>query len=78
MSEAVQFRIAPILSEKIREQANRQNISVDQLLVSAVNLYLKTEKVREWSAGFEAMGRNPDTNNVDYLLAAGREVVFRD
>jgi hypothetical protein len=51
MSEVVQFEIDPVLCEKITAQANRQNISVNQLLADAVNLYLETEKEREWRAG---------------------------
>lgn len=38
----------------------------------------EADKDREWRAGFEAMGSDPDTNDVDYLLPAAREVVFSD
>jgi len=31
---------------------------------------------QEWRAGFEAMGRDPDTNSVEYALHAAREVLF--
>ena len=34
------------------------------------------EKEEEWRAGFEAMGRDPDTNSVEYALHAAREVLF--
>ena len=31
---------------------------------------------QEWRAGFEAMGRDPDTNDVEYMIPAAREVLF--
>ena len=36
------------------------------------------EREQEWQAGFEAMGRDPDTNSVEYTLPAAREVLFED
>ena len=33
-------------------------------------------KEQEWQAGFEAMGSDPDVNNVEYMLFAAQEVVF--
>ncbi len=31
-----------------------------------------------WRVGFEAMGHDPDTNSVEYMLPAAREVIFAD
>ncbi len=31
---------------------------------------------QEWQAGFEAMGNDPDVNDVEYMLPAAREVIF--
>ena len=31
---------------------------------------------QEWRAGFEAMGADPDTNNVEYMIPAAWEVLF--
>ncbi|BDI28346.1 hypothetical protein CCAX7_003970 [Capsulimonas corticalis] len=78
MSDTIPFHINVDLHEKVKAEASRQNVSVDRLIINAVELYLETEKERVWRVGFEAMGRDPDTNNVDYLLSAGREVVFHD
>ncbi|MEO7717388.1 MAG: toxin-antitoxin system HicB family antitoxin [Capsulimonas sp.] len=76
MPATIQLRVEPALNEKIKAQAARQNISANKLLINAINLYLEAEKEREWREGFEAMGRDPDTNNVDFMLPAAREVVL--
>ena len=34
------------------------------------------EKEEDGQVGFEAMGRNPDTNSAEYALPAAREVLF--
>jgi len=31
---------------------------------------------QEWRTGFEAMGADPDTNDVKYMMSAAREVLF--
>ncbi len=38
--------------------------------------FLEKAKEQEWQAGFEAMGSDPDVNNVEYMLFAAQEVVF--
>jgi hypothetical protein len=63
------------LKEKIKAQAERRKISANELLVNAVNAHLEAAQEREWEEGFEAMARDPDTNNVDYMLPAAREVI---
>ena len=35
-------------------------------------------KEQEWREGFEAMGHDPDVNDVEYMLPAAREVLFAD
>ncbi|MCW3059655.1 MAG: hypothetical protein JWQ02_1476 [Capsulimonas sp.] len=76
MPATIQLRVEPALNDKIKAQAARENISANKLLINAINQYLEAEKEREWREGFEAMGRDPDTNNVDFMLPAAREVVF--
>ena len=71
-----QVRVDPALGEKVKAEASRQNISANRVWINAINLLLKTEKEREWREGFEAMGLDPDCNNVEYMLPAAREVVF--
>ena len=34
------------------------------------------EKEEEWQVGFEATGRDTDTNSAEYALPAAREVLF--
>lgn len=35
----------------------------------------EAERVRDWREGFEAMGRDSDTNSVEYMLPVAREVL---
>ena len=36
------------------------------------------EREQEWREGFEALGRDPETSNVEYAIPAAWEVVFDD
>jgi hypothetical protein len=73
------LRLDPALTEKIKKQAAIKKISANKLMIHAINLYLETKKEKEWREGFEAMGRDPDTNNnVDFALPAAREIIFGD
>ena len=38
--------------------------------------YIELEEL--WRLGFEAMGYDPDTSSVEYMLPAAREVIFAD
>jgi uncharacterized protein (DUF1778 family) len=76
MPSTIQLRVDPELGDLIKSQAARQNTSANKLIVDAVRQYLEAIKEREWREGFEAMGRDPDTNNVEYMLPAAREVIF--
>jgi hypothetical protein len=78
MPATIQLRVDPVLGEKVKAQAARQKISANKLVIEAIKIYLEAEKEREWREGFEALGRDPDTNNVDYMLPAAREVIFGD
>ena len=42
----------------------------DPVLEAAIS-----EREREWRDGFEAMGRDKDTNSVEYMLPAAWEVL---
>ncbi len=57
----------------------RVRADVIRLFADALKMHLLREeeaKAEEWRAGFEAMGRDPDTNNVDNAIFAAREVIF--
>ena len=68
--------------QEIKARASQRQVSANRFVVEAVRAILKSEKEKEkeqeWRAGFEAMGRDPDTNNVEYALPAAREVLFGD
>lgn len=76
----LQLRADPALLREIKSRASQRQISANRFVVEAVQAVLRSEaekeKEQEWRAGFEAMGRDPDTNNVEYALPAAREVLF--
>jgi len=76
----LQIRADPSLLQEIKVRARQRQVSANRFVVEAVKAVLRSEeekeKEREWRAGFEAMGRDPDTNNVEYMLPAAREVLF--
>jgi hypothetical protein len=51
-------------------------MEADALQLDDENELLEKTKEQEWQAGFEAMGSDPDVNNVEYMLFAAQEVVF--
>ncbi len=75
-----QLRADDDLLREVEEIASKRQVSANRFLVEAIRQMLeqekKLEKEREWREGFEAMGRDPDTNNVEYMLPAAREVLF--
>ena len=75
-----QLRADDELFREVKELAGKRQVSANRFLVEAIRAILKREKElekeREWREGFEAMGRDPDTNNVEYMLPAAREVLF--
>jgi len=76
----LQIRADPSLLQEIKTRASQRQVSANRFVVEAVKAVLRSEeekeKEQEWRAGFEAMGRDPDTNNVEYALPAAREVLF--
>ena len=78
----LQLRADQALLREIKARASQRQISANRFVVEAVQAALRSEqekeKEQEWQAGFEAMGRDPDTNNVEYALPAAREVLFGD
>lgn len=70
-----QLRAEPELLQQVKEVAARRRVSANRYLVDAVKARLALEKEQEWREGFEAMGRDPDTD-VEYMLPAAREVIF--
>ena len=57
----------------------RLRADVIRLLADVLKMRLlreEEEKAEEWRTGFEAMGLDPETNNVEYAIPAAREVIF--
>ena len=75
-----QLRADDQLLQEVKELAGKRQISANRFLVEVIETTLKREKVlekeREWREGFEAMGHDPDVNDVEYALPAQREVIF--
>ena len=77
MSTAVfQLRADTALMQEVKSLAKKRKVSANRFLLDAIETALKLEKEREWREGFEAMGRDPETNDVEYMIPAAREVVF--
>lgn len=75
LTAVFQLRADPQLLEQVRALARRRQVSANRFLVEAVRDALEKDREREWREGFEAMGRDPDTD-AEYLLPAAREVLF--
>ena len=75
-----QLRADPELLQEVKAMASKRQVSANRFLVDAIQASLKREKEqekeKEWREGFEAMGCDPDTNNVEYMLPAAKEVLF--
>ena len=71
-----QLRADDELLREVKERAGKRRVSANRFLVEAIKETLKREKEREWQAGFEAMGSDPDVNDVEYMLPAAQEVLF--
>ncbi len=75
-----QLRADDKLLREVKELAGKRQVSANRFLVEVIQATLEREKElekeREWREGFEAMGRDPDTNNVEYAIPAAREVLF--
>lgn len=76
----LQIRADQALLQEIKARASQRQVSANRFVVEAVKAVIwpekEKEKEQEWRAGFEAMGRDPDTNDVEYALPAAREVMF--
>jgi post-segregation antitoxin (ccd killing protein) len=75
-SVSFQVRVEPDLMREVKNEASRRHVSVNRVLTDAISSYLKAEKEREWREGFEAMGRDSDSCDAEYLLPAAREVIL--
>ena len=47
-----------------------------RLEADVLRLLINAFREQEWRAGFEAMGADSDTNTVEYMIPAAREVLF--
>ncbi len=75
---SLQLRVDETLGARIKSEAARHNVSANKWLIDAINQRLETEEALAWREGFEAMGRDPDCNDVEYAIYAQAEVVFGD
>lgn len=64
--------------QEVKEAAQRRNISANRYILSAIEARLKAERDQQWREGFEAMGRDAEASDVEYLLPAAREVALGD
>jgi hypothetical protein len=71
-----QVTVEPELYQEIKWHSESRHMSPNRLLVEAVEFYLRAEKEREWREGFEAMGRDPEACDVEYMMPAARDVVL--
>ena len=75
-----QLRADHELLQEVKQFATKRKLSANRFLVDLITDSLmrekEQEKDREWREGFEAMGRDPDTNDAEYMLPAAREVLF--
>ena len=75
-----QLRADDELLQEVKDFARKRQVSANRFLVDVIKASLQREKEQEkervWRAGFEAMGRDPDTNDVEYMLPAGREALL--
>ena len=76
----IQLRTDQETLDEIKARAGQRRVSANRFVVEAVRAALRAEKEQEreqeWRAGFEAMGRDMETNDVEYALPAAREVLF--
>lgn len=78
MTKTLNVRIEPDVLKEVKKAAARRKMSANRFIVSAINAQLKAERDREWREGFEAMGRDSELNDVEYMIHAAREVVLGD
>ena len=76
--KTVNLRIEADVLEGVKEAANKRNVSANRFIVSAIEAKLQAERDQEWREGFEAMGRDADSSDVEYLMPAAREVFLGD
>jgi post-segregation antitoxin (ccd killing protein) len=65
MLTTIQLDVDQDCQDKIVAHAARRGISAAQFVLAAIRHRLESETETEWREGFEAMGRDPDTNNID-------------
>ncbi len=73
-----QLRADNELLTEVKEIAHKRQVSANRFLIDVIKDSLRREKELErdrlWREGFEAMGRDSDTNSVEYMIPAAREV----
>jgi hypothetical protein len=72
------LKAEPELLERVTAAARRSGVSVNDFILSAIESKLQFERDQEWREGFEAMGRDSDVSDVEYLMPAAWEVVLGD
>jgi len=69
-----QLRADPDLLREVKGLASRRRVSANRFVVDAIKTALERAKEQEWREGFEAMGRDPDCNSVEFMLPAASEI----
>lgn len=77
-TKTLNLRIEPGVLQEVKDAAQRHKVSANKYIVSAIEAMLKAERDREWREGFEAMGRDAEASDVEYLMPAAREVILGD
>jgi post-segregation antitoxin (ccd killing protein) len=77
-AKTLNVRLDPDTLQDVKKAASRHNMSANSFILTAIDAQLKAERDREWREGFEAMGRDPESSDVEYMLPAAREVVLGD
>lgn len=65
-----QLRADPELLREVKGRATPHGVSANRFVVEAIPSALEREKEEERREGFEAMGRDPDTSSVEFMLPA--------
>ena len=77
-TKTLNLRIEPETLQEVKDAASRHNMSANRFIVSAIQAMLKAERDRLWREGFEAMGRDTEASDAEYMIAAAREVILAD
>jgi len=72
---ALTVRLPTALYEKGKALAEQQNMSLNELLIAALGTVVSRQQQEALFAAFSEVGADADLNNVDFAMAAQREVL---